>query len=126
MPVKISVDTTSQIEIGAMAMKVSFTPGVGILEDVALTFALRGPTMWKLIGRPVSSISRPERLVGRVPQRLAAALVRERIDVEAACSPSLAMRLSSAMPSSMSTSGTCARPTRRVGAAFDSSTIQSL
>ena len=35
-------------------------------------------------------------------------------------------RRSSAMPSSMSSSGMCARPISRPGAAFDSSTIQSL
>ena len=57
MPVKVSVDTTSQIEIGAMAMNVSFTPGVGFMNVLARRSALRGPTMWKLIGRPVSSIS---------------------------------------------------------------------
>ena len=56
MPVKTSVETTSQIEMGAMAMKVSFTPGVGFMK-VCCTFVLRGPTMWKLIGRPLSSTS---------------------------------------------------------------------
>ncbi len=40
--------------------------------------------------------------------------------------PIFAMRPSSAMPSSRSTSGTCARPTRRLGAALENSTIQSL
>ena len=124
MPVKISVETVSQIEMGAMAMKVSLTPGVGFW-NVAMTLALRGPTMWKLSGRPVSSMSDqngsyagshsglPPRSSGKGSQW------KPR-------SPILAMRLSSAMPSSMSSSGTCARPTRRFGAAFDSSTIQSL
>jgi hypothetical protein len=56
MPVKTSVETVSQIDIGAMAMNVSLMPGVGFW-NVAWTLALRGPTMWKLIGRPVSSIS---------------------------------------------------------------------
>ena len=42
------------IDIGAIATKVSFTPGVGFWNTSA-TFCLRGPTMWKLIGRPVSS-----------------------------------------------------------------------
>ena len=53
---KTSVETTSQIDMGAMAMKVSFTPGVGFMKTSA-TFCLRAPTMWKLIGSPVSSTS---------------------------------------------------------------------
>jgi len=56
MPVNVSVDTTSTMDSGAIAMKVSLIPGVGFMK-VCATFVLRGPTMWKLIGMPVSSTS---------------------------------------------------------------------
>ena len=108
-----------------MAMKVSFTPGVGFC-NVAMTFALRGPTMRKLSGRPVSSMVDQKGSVSPPSHRALPPRSSGKGSQWKPRSPILAMRLSSLMPSSMSRSGTWARPTRRFGAAFDRSTIQSL
>src|SRR5262245_13716768 len=69
MPVKTSVDTISQIEIGAIAMNVSLTPGVGFM-NVSRTVLVRRPTVVKPHGRPGLPAGGPGRLEAWVPEGL--------------------------------------------------------